>query len=128
MIIYAPSGNGWFWSIPLPDDVTSIGLVAPPQELWSGDGDDLQMKFQEAIRTCPGMASRLVNATQIGSMSVTKDFSYRASRMAGVSDKFIHSKAASDATAKPATSRPIKIRCRRARTFVCQASVAAARA
>ena len=83
VIIYTPSGNGWFWSIPLPDDVTSIGLVAPPEALWSAEGDDLQTKFQEAIRSCPGMAARLANASQIGSISVTKDFSYRARRMAG---------------------------------------------
>ncbi len=83
VIIYKPTGNGWFWSIPLPDDVTSIGVVAPPQVLWNAEGDDLQAKFEEAIRSCPGMASRLVNASQIGSVSVTKDFSYRASRVAG---------------------------------------------
>ncbi len=83
VIIYTPSGNGWFWSIPLPDEVTSIGLVAPPEALWSSEGDDLQAKFEEAIRACPGMASRLANASQIGAVTVTKDFSYRASRLAG---------------------------------------------
>ena len=83
VIIYSPEGNGWFWSIPLAGDVTSIGLVATPEALWSTEGDDLQAKFQEAIRACPGIASRLANASQIGGVTVTKDFSYRASRMAG---------------------------------------------
>ncbi|MCH8853813.1 MAG: tryptophan 7-halogenase, partial [Planctomycetes bacterium] len=83
VIIYSPNGDGWFWSIPLADDLTSVGLVAPSKALWSGAGDDPQTKFQEAIRACPGMASRLVNASQIGGVTVTKDFSYRASRVAG---------------------------------------------
>ena len=78
-----PAGNGWFWSIPLPDDVTSIGLVGPPQELWAAHGDDPQTTLQEAIRTCPGIATRLTQATQISPVHVTTDFSYRAGSVAG---------------------------------------------
>ncbi len=40
IIIHTPDRTGWFWFIPLPDDVASIGVVAPPSYLCSARGDD----------------------------------------------------------------------------------------
>jgi flavin-dependent dehydrogenase len=40
IIIHTPDRSGWFWFIPLPDDVASIGLVALPSYLFTGRGDD----------------------------------------------------------------------------------------
>lgn len=83
MVIHTPDRNGWFWSIPLPGDVTSVGVVAPPSYLCSGRGDDPSATLREEIERCPAMQRRLESATQISGAYVTSDFSYRSRRVAG---------------------------------------------
>lgn len=41
LVINTPDRDGWFWSIPLPDDITSIGVVGPPGRLFTKRGGDL---------------------------------------------------------------------------------------
>lgn len=83
LIVHTPERNGWFWFIPLPDDVTSVGVVAPPGYLCSGRGDDPAAVLREEIENCPGALRRLEGATQIDRTYVCSDFSYRADRVAG---------------------------------------------
>ena len=45
IVIQTPSKNGWFWYIPLHDNVVSVGVVAPFDYLFKGRGpyaDDLR--------------------------------------------------------------------------------------
>ena len=83
IIIQTADRAGWFWFIPLPDDITSIGVVAPPSYLFTGRGDDPLATLEEEIGNCPGIARRLVDAERVGQAYVTSDFSYRAGRVAG---------------------------------------------
>lgn len=83
IVISTPSENGWFWSIPLAGDVTSIGVVAPPSYLCSGRGDDPAATLEEEIALSPGICSRLASARRIGGAYTTSDFSYGSSRIAG---------------------------------------------
>ena len=83
VIFNTPGRMGWFWFIPLPDDVASIGVVAPPSHLFTGRGDDPLHTLEEEIEACMGMKRRLENATRIGGPYVTSDFSYRSRRLAG---------------------------------------------
>ena len=83
IIIHTPGRNGWFWSIPLADDVTSIGVVAPPAYLCTGRGDDPLATLEEEIADCPPVRKRLESAERTSGAYVTADFSYRARRMAG---------------------------------------------
>jgi flavin-dependent dehydrogenase len=83
IIIHTPDRKGWFWSIPLPGDMTSIGVVAPPSYLFTGRGDDPLATLDEEIANCPGVRWRLKGAERISSAFVTRDFSYRATKIAG---------------------------------------------
>ncbi len=76
-------GNGWFWFIPLPDNVVSIGLVADLHELFTGHGDDPTDTFHAEIERCEALKSRLNGASMLTNVFVTMDFSYSADKVAG---------------------------------------------
>ena len=44
-----PGSGGWFWYIPLENDITSVGIVADPDYLLKGRGQDLAKIFNEEI-------------------------------------------------------------------------------
>ncbi|HRX84233.1 MAG TPA: tryptophan 7-halogenase [Phycisphaerae bacterium] len=83
IILYTPTRDGWFWFIPLPDDLTSVGIVATPEYLFRGRGDQPQRTLADEIAGCPAAQRRLDGAEQVGGVYVTRDFSYRARRIAG---------------------------------------------
>jgi flavin-dependent dehydrogenase len=82
LVLSTKQNDGWFWSIPLEDDVTSIGVVADLERLSKIDGTPEQVLEQE-ILNCPGLLPRMEGATRISKAHVLKDFSYRATRCAG---------------------------------------------
>jgi len=83
LIVDTPGREGWFWFIPLADGVTSVGVVAPPGYLCSGRGGDPEQVLAEEIERCPGARRRLEHAERVDKVRVCRDFSYRASRIAG---------------------------------------------
>ena len=101
IIIHTPDREGWFWFIPLPDGIDSVGLVAPPEVLFGrgrgADGlrgaagglgevaapTDPLAVLEAHIARCPGMARRLESARRVGEVRVLRDFSYRSRRVAG---------------------------------------------
>ena len=44
-----PGSGGWFWYIPLENDITSVGIVADPEYLVKDRGQDLAKIFHEEI-------------------------------------------------------------------------------
>lgn len=83
IVIHTPDRRGWFWFIPLPDDVTSVGIVAPVSWLCTARGDDPLTTLEEEIARTPGLLRRLDGAERISHAYVTSDFSYRATQIAG---------------------------------------------
>jgi len=83
IIIHTPDRAAWFWYIPLPDDIASIGVVATPAYLFTGRGNDPCKTLDEEIAKTPGMVRRLESAERVGDVRVTSDFSYRAQQVAG---------------------------------------------
>ena len=83
LVIYTPDKQGWFWSIPLEDDITSIGVVGKPQFLITGRGDDPLAILEEEIARTPGIHRRVEGAERVSHAYVTSDFTYRAKRIAG---------------------------------------------
>ncbi len=74
--------RGWFWYIPLPNNITSVGVVADLDYLIQGR-DNPEKTLQEEIAQCPAVAHRIANATRVSEIHVLQDFSYRANRCAG---------------------------------------------
>jgi geranylgeranyl reductase family protein len=83
----APGSGGWFWYIPLEDDITSVGIVADPDYLLKDRGKDLAKIFQEEIEKCEACRRRVDGATRVDKIYSILDYSYRSKRCAG--DGFI---------------------------------------
>lgn len=83
LVIATPQGGGWFWFIPLSNGITSVGVVAPPDYLYNGRGDDPGAILEEEIANCPGAAKRMVNVERVAQIYTTADFSYRSRKFAG---------------------------------------------
>jgi flavin-dependent dehydrogenase len=79
--------NGWFWYIPLENDITSVGIVADPEYLHKGRGKDLAKIFQEEIEKCEPCRRRVGEATRVDKIYSIIDYSYRSRQCAG--DGFI---------------------------------------
>jgi flavin-dependent dehydrogenase len=82
MVIQTADKKGWFWYIPLHDDVVSLGIVGPFDYLFKGRGERDQV-YQEEIERCPSVMERLAHATRITGYFATKDYSYRSKQVAG---------------------------------------------
>lgn len=74
--------HGWFWLIPLPNGITSIGMVCWPYYLKMRKGD-LDTFFHETVASCPPLAARMKNATLTRPVTATGNYSYLSSRMTG---------------------------------------------
>lgn len=83
LVIHTPNRNGWFWFIPLPDEITSIGVVAPPHYLFTGRGDDPLNTLNEEIAATPALSRRLTKAERVSNSYVISDFTYRSKCLAG---------------------------------------------
>jgi flavin-dependent dehydrogenase len=69
--------NGWFWYIPLPDDVVSVGIVAEKDYLYK-DTRDLGEIFQREVGANKWIEEHLAAGRQFGFYRVTGEFSYRS--------------------------------------------------
>ena len=88
LILHTEEKDSWFWSIPLPYNRTSIGVVGELDYLLQNrrepDGKlNAQKIFDEELERCQPLKQRLEGAKQLFPIQTTKDFSYRASRIAG---------------------------------------------
>ena len=75
-VAYLPE-KGWFWHIPLPDDVISLGIVGSKEYLYR-DGKDLPAIFEREIQVNRWIAERMAPAERFGEIYVTGDYSYRS--------------------------------------------------
>lgn len=83
LILHTKERASWFWYIPLPDDVTSVGVVGPIRYLLKQADGDLQAIFDRELANCPALQERLQNAEQIMEPRALRDFSYISRRIAG---------------------------------------------
>src|SRR5262245_11807750 len=79
--------GGWFWYIPLENDITSVGVVADPEYLVKGRGQDLAGIFHEEIEKCEPCRRRVGSAERVDKIYSILDYSYRSKQCAG--DGFI---------------------------------------
>jgi geranylgeranyl reductase family protein len=78
-----PGSAGWFWYIPLENDITSVGIVADPDYLVKGRGQDLAKIFEEEIEKCEPCRRRVEGAERVDKIYSIIDYSYRSRQCAG---------------------------------------------
>lgn len=74
-------GRGWFWYIPLRDDIVSVGIVAEKDYLFCGSKDPAEILARETERNV-WIKEHLSTGTQFGEYWVTSEFSYRSRQCA----------------------------------------------
>ena len=82
MVLQTPDKTGWFWYIPLQDDMVSVGVVAPFETLLKRR-KDYGETYAEEIERCPAVKTRVSSGRLVTGHFATKDFSYRARQVAG---------------------------------------------
>ncbi|HEY8751965.1 MAG TPA: NAD(P)/FAD-dependent oxidoreductase [Tepidisphaeraceae bacterium] len=82
LVLSTTEQDGWFWYIPLPDDVVSIGVVGDLDRLVSSR-DNPEQTLEEEIAKCRGLDDRMANAERVSPVHVLADFSWRSTRCAG---------------------------------------------
>ncbi len=83
MVIQTPGKEGWFWNIPLHDNIVSLGVVAPFDYLFKGRKGNHEQTYQEEIEHTPAIKERIKNAKRVTGYFATRDYSYRSTACAG---------------------------------------------
>ncbi|HVN91731.1 MAG TPA: NAD(P)/FAD-dependent oxidoreductase [Candidatus Binataceae bacterium] len=74
--------RGWFWVIPLPGGLTSVGFVGG-QETFKDRRDNLEAFFFDLMRDSPTVSSRMKRAILASEVLGTADYSYCAKASCG---------------------------------------------
>jgi flavin-dependent dehydrogenase len=82
MVLQTASKNGWFWYIPQHNNIVSVGVVAPFDYLFKNRGSYEQV-YREEVEACAAVRTRVAPARRAAGYFATKDYSYRATTVAG---------------------------------------------
>jgi len=82
IVLSLKESNGWFWYIPLHENIVSVGVVADFDYLFKGRRDH-ETTFQEELENCPVVQERIAMGKQVAPTRASKDFTYRSKAAAG---------------------------------------------
>ena len=74
--------HGWFWMIPLPNEVMSVGVVSNPGFFKRRRGS-VEAFFQETLASVPSVARRIEGAELVSDVTMTGNYSYASKVMHG---------------------------------------------
>lgn len=74
--------NGWFWMIPVSDEIMSVGLVTDRDDFLKSGLTPEEM-LERTIHSTPYVARRLASAKRRGVVRARKDFSYSVDQLTG---------------------------------------------
>ncbi len=82
IVLQTTSKKGWFWYIPLHNNILSVGVVST---LITSSKAAATMKtiYNEELDRCPAVKERISKAKRVAPYYATKDYSYRSSKVAG---------------------------------------------
>ena len=83
MVLQTADRQGWFWYIPLHDDVVSVGIVAPFDYLFMNRNGSREQTYQDEVQRCHAVKQRVEGARRVTGYFVTRDYSYRSTQVAG---------------------------------------------
>jgi flavin-dependent dehydrogenase len=82
LVLQVKEKKGWFWYIPLHDDITSVGVVGDFDYLFKGRGDH-ETTYLEELDRCPAVKQRVATGERVDRYYATKDYTYRSSQVSG---------------------------------------------
>ena len=84
IVLQTQGKKGWFWYIPMHDDIVSVGVVSSSEYLFSGRASrEFEDIYFEEVARCPGLQPRLQGATRCDIFRAQKEYSYRTRQGAG---------------------------------------------
>ena len=76
--------DGWLWKIPLKGGISSVGIVADRDQATEAiRANTVEQWFNDVVSNSAYTAKFLTNATSIGPVTATRDWSYRAQSFTG---------------------------------------------
>jgi flavin-dependent dehydrogenase len=82
LVLQTQGKNGWFWYIPLHNNIISVGVVAGFDYLFKGRGEN-ETVYQEELARCPAVRERISIGKQVDKFRAAKEYSYRSRQVAG---------------------------------------------
>jgi flavin-dependent dehydrogenase len=83
MVMQTEGKKGWFWYIPLHNNIVSVGVVADHDYLFKRELKDLEAIYNEQVSLCPGLAERLATGKRVQQFRVQKEYTYKSKQLAG---------------------------------------------
>ncbi len=81
--IVARNDAGWFWLIPIADDLMSVGVVLPKALYLGRERGNPEQMLAELVADTPVVARLMAGARREWPVRVERDYSYCATRYAG---------------------------------------------
>jgi len=82
IVLQTEGKKGWFWYIPLHNNIVSVGVVSSFEYLFDGRGDH-ETIYNEELDRCPAVKQRVSIGKRVSGFYATKDYSYRSRQVAG---------------------------------------------
>jgi flavin-dependent dehydrogenase len=82
MVLQTARKNGWFWYIPLHNNIVSVGVVAPFDYLFK-NRESYEQTYHDEVNDCAAVKERVAPGRRAAGYFATKDYSYRATKVAG---------------------------------------------
>jgi flavin-dependent dehydrogenase len=83
LVMQTADKQGWFWYIPLHNDIVSVGVVAPFEHLFSKTRISHQHTYEAEVDRSPAVKQRVASGRRVTGYFATKDYSYRSKEVAG---------------------------------------------
>jgi flavin-dependent dehydrogenase len=84
MVLQTKGKSGWFWYIPLHDNIVSVGVVAAYDFLFKNRGTtDYETIYNEEVARCPEVGRRIAPGKRVSQFFAQKEYSYRSKQAAG---------------------------------------------
>lgn len=82
LVLQTKGKKGWFWYIPLHNNIVSVGVVKDFAEMFAGNREH-EVIYKEEVENCQEVKRRVSMGVQCDKYYATKDYSYRSTRCAG---------------------------------------------
>lgn len=84
VVLQVQGKMGWFWYIPLHDNIISVGVVADHNYLFKNrDTKDFEAIYHAEVDKCPAVKQRISIGKRVAPYRAAKEYSYRSRRAAG---------------------------------------------
>jgi flavin-dependent dehydrogenase len=80
--VFTIQDRGWFWYIPLPNDIVSVGIVASHEYLFE-ETNKFEEVFLREVNRCQPLAERLQSAERVDSVRGIRTLAYLNRQVAG---------------------------------------------